>query len=368
MSKPAMPEQGPLDLPRRASSARARPFVDPPSRNFQATGVSRSRPVINDRTMVVASGPMNQLLDQALDYSIALGYTNIGYKLRSGSFERLPSMDGKTVVITGATSGLGQAAAHQMATLGADLVVVARNEAKAEATVADLRAAGANATYELADLSLMAEVRDLAQRLGRLERIDVLVNNAGVLFGERAETSEGLERTFALNLLSQYILTQELLPLLEASAPSRVIMVASGGMYSQKIRPSDLEFAEGEYKGATAYARTKRGQVILAEEWAEAWKTKGVVVHGMHPGWAATAGVDEALPTFRKIVGPFLRNADEGADTITFLAASDEAGARTGLFWHDRAVRPTHLVPATRETEAERSEFMDSLARYAEEH
>jgi len=211
----------------------------------------------------------------------------------------------------------------------------------------------------------MADVRDLTERLLQLDRIDVLVNNAGALFGERGRTDEGLERTFALNLLSQYILTTGLLTLLERSAPARVVMVSSGGMYSEKVHPYDLEYQHGDYTGTSAYARTKRGQVILTEEWAQAWKDKGVVVNAMHPGWAATPGVEESLPTFRKIVGGFLRSPDQGADTITFLAAAEEAGQRTGLFWHDRVVRPTHLRSATKESAEERSAFLGELERYA---
>jgi NAD(P)-dependent dehydrogenase (short-subunit alcohol dehydrogenase family) len=308
---------------------------------------------------------MNDFLDTALDRSIAFGYTNIGYKLRSGDFAPLPSMKGKTVVITGATSGLGEAAARQMAALSADLVIVARNEAKAQAIVDELRSTGANATYELADLSSMTEVRDLTKGLSRLDRIDVLVNNAGFLFGQRELTEEGLEQTFALNLLSQYILTTGLLPLLEKSAPSRVIMVSSGGMYSEKIHAYDLEYRQGTYTGTSAYARTKRGQVILTEEWAQAWKDTAIVVNSMHPGWAATPAIEKALPRFRKIVGGFLRSPDQGADTITFLAAADEAGQRTGLFWHDRVSRPTHIRSATQESSEERAAFLEELERYA---
>lgn len=308
---------------------------------------------------------MNSFIDKALDRSIIFGFTSVGYKVRSSDFAALPSMAGKTVVITGGTGGLGEATASQLADLSADLVVVARNEEKAQATVERLRERGANAIYELADLSLISEVRALAARLNQLDRIDVLINNAGVLFGKRSLTEEGIERTFALNLLSQYVLTTELLPLLKSSAPSRVIMVASGGMYSQKIAPYDLEFKHGDYTGTAAYARTKRGQVILAETWGQEWKPHGVVAHSMHPGWADTPGVDEALPTFAKIMGPILRTPDQGADTITFLAASEEGGERTGLFWHDRAPRPTHIRSATHATEAERADFLEELERYA---
>ncbi len=311
-------------------------------------------------------GIVNEILDQLLDRTVLFSYTKLGYRLRRGDFDRLPSMDGKRAVVTGATGGLGAATCRRLAELGAEIVVVARNEDKAIELVSELREIGPEASYELADLSLMSEVRGLAVRLSRLDRIDVLVNNAGALFAERAETPEGIERTFALNLLSQYLLTTELLPSLERSAPARVILVSSGGMYTQRLKPDDLEYEKAEFKGAAAYARTKRGQVVLAQEWARRWKDRGIVVHAMHPGWADTPGVTGALPMFDKLVGPLLRTPEEGADTIVYLAASDRAADVTGLFWLDRRPRSVHYLGATRETPEERREFMGALAAYAD--
>ncbi len=305
---------------------------------------------------------MDQRLDAAIDRTVVLSYTNIGYNLRARHFESLPRMDGQTVVVTGATSGLGLAAAEQMAALGAELILVGRNEEKL-GRVAELL--GSNVTTERADLSMMSEVRQLADRLFQLERIDVLVNNAGVLVNERTETSEGVELTFATNLLSHYILTEALIPKLIESAPSRIINVSSGGMYTQKIRPHDLETERIEYKGPDAYARTKRGQVILTEVWGERLADSGVAVHAMHPGWADTPQVEDTLPTFKRIVGRFLRTPEQGADTIVWLAAASEAAEKTGRFWLDRTERPTHFFDRTRESPAEREEFLQQMATYA---
>jgi dehydrogenase/reductase SDR family member 12 len=311
--------------------------------------------------------PEPSLLDKALDASVVLGYTNIGYNLRRRGWKDLEpgALAGKTVVITGATSGLGRAAAGDIAGLGARVVIVARDPEKAGRVKDEIAAATGNddLASQIADLSLMAEVRDVAARLLETEpRIDVLVNNAGVLFTERGETSEGIEQTLATDLLGHFLLTNLLIPRLVASAPSRIINVSSGGMYTQGISLRNLQSTHGEYKGSVAYARAKRGQVILTEMWAEKLAGTGVAVHAMHPGWADTAGVQGSLPTFRRITGPFLRSAEEGADTMVWLAAADAPGESSGLFWHDRRPRPTHRIKSTRSTEAERSALWDRLA------
>jgi NAD(P)-dependent dehydrogenase (short-subunit alcohol dehydrogenase family) len=307
---------------------------------------------------------LRRTLDSALDTTL-LGYTRIGHVLRRRAYEDLPSMTGSTVVVTGATGGIGRASAECMARLGATVVVVGRDPEKVTATLSAIRAAGGNVAGETADLALMADVKALAGRLlARFSDIDVLVNNVGVLLPERTVTGEGLEATFATNLLGQFVLTGLLIPRLVESAPSRIVNVSSGGMYAVRIS-SDLESERGDYDGRTAYARTKRGQVILTEIWAERLKELGVVVHAMHPGWVDTPGVRSGIPLFRAVTRPFLRDADQGADTIVWLAASEEAGAATGLFWHDRRPRAPHRLERTRETPEERSAFWRRLHDYA---
>ena len=309
---------------------------------------------------------MTSFLDKALDATIAPGWSNIGYKVRKRSWDPIDeSLDGRTVIVTGATSGLGKATALDLARLGADLIVVGRNPDKTERVRAEIAAETGNdeVRLEIADLSLMTEIRSLADRLLANEpAIHALVNNAGTLFVERSETAEGIESTLATNLLGHFLLTNLLIPRLVESAPSRIINVASGGMYSQRISISNLQNDQGEYKGAAAYARTKRGQVILTEMWAEQLKDKGVTVSSMHPGWADTPGVVDSLPTFHKLTRPFLRTPAEGADTIVWLAASDEAAGQTGLFWMDREPRPTHKSSRTKEHPEKRQELWDALS------
>ncbi len=296
-----------------------------------------------------------------------LGFTNVGYHWRKRSWRPLAvSLRGRTVVVTGATSGLGRAAASQLAELGARVILVGRNPDKAEATRREIidTTGNENVAVALADLSFLADVRKLAQRLLEEEpRIHVLVNNAGVLLNQRTTTAEGIEATLATNLLAPYLLTQLLLPRLRKSAPSRIINVSSGGMYAAGLALDDLQYEKTTYDGSRAYARTKRALVTLTELWAEQLKDTGVVVHAMHPGWADTHGVASSLPRFHTITRRLLRTADQGADTITWLAASTEAAKVSGVFWLDREPHTTHVLPGTDPSPQERQALWDALAR-----
>ena len=148
-------------------------------------------------------------------------------------------------------------------------------------------------------------------------------------------------------VLGPFVLTSSLVPLLSSTPGSRVLWIASGGMYTQSLDVDTLEMGPAGYKGATAYAKAKRAQVVLSEEWAKRLREAGVVVHAMHPGWADTPGLEVGLPGFRRVLGPLLRTPDEGADTIVWLAAAEEPGRVTGKFWLDRAPRSTtKLVPS----------------------
>ena len=286
-------------------------------------------------------------------------FTNIGYRAHARGFEPIDAdLSGKTIVITGATGGLGRAAATELSELGARLIAVSRTRSKLD----DLsRSLDGEVDTIQADLGLMAEVREVAERLQDEGRIDVLINNVGVLLPERQETEEGIEKTLAVDLAGHFLLTNLLIPKLVGSTPSRVINVTSGGMYSERIKPDDLQFEEGTYTGTAAYARAKRGQVILTEMWAERLDGTGVTVHAMHPGWARTEGVADSLPTFNLLMKPFLRTPEQGADTIVWLAAAHEPGASTGRFWFDREEAPTHMLESTKETQADRDALWEGL-------
>lgn len=296
-------------------------------------------------------------------------FTKLGYKLARKHFNPVSAyLRDKHIVVTGASSGLGYATAQMLAQRGARLTLVMRNKAKAEETVAALEAETGNnhIRFELADLALMKDVDALVRRLKkRGETIDVLVNNAGALFNPRAETSEGLEQSFALLLLSPYRLTLGLKPLLEKAESPRVVNVVSGGMYSQKLDVDSLIINEGEkYSGSVAYARQKRALMVLTQEWAQAWADDGIVVNAMHPGWADTPGVQEALPEFRSVTRRVLRNSEEGADTIFWLAAATEAADVSGELFLDRLVHTPYFTRATREAPGERQRLLAFLEAF----
>ena len=303
-----------------------------------------------------------RMVDQAI-LPGAIGFTRMGYRLGKHRWPLAATpLVGRTVVLTGGTSGIGRAAAFQLAWLGAHLVLVGRSPEKTEAVVHALRAAGGDVDVEIADLSLMADVRALAWRIAaRHSTVHVLINNAGALFNRRETTAEGIEKTLATDLLGPFLLTQALLPTLAASPTPRIINVSSGGMYTRGIDLDNLDSARGPYNGAEAYARAKRGLVMLTELWAEVLEESGISVHAMHPGWVDTPGLARSLTGFHQRMRAWLRSPEEGADTITWLAASPEVGRTSGLFWRDRLPRATHVFPGTKSYARQRRELFHRL-------
>ena len=295
-------------------------------------------------------------------------FTRYGYS-RGRKLWRPMSADisGKHVVLTGASSGLGYSAAASLLEAGADLTLIIRDKTKIESMQASLEQATGRcaSAVELADLSLLSDVRALSDKLNaQAKPIDVLINNAGALFNDFAETQEGIERSVALLLLSPWKLTELLLPLMTGhDATARVINVVSGGMYTQKLKLNQLMMEAEHYKGSVAYARAKRALTVLTELWSEQWREDNIVVNSMHPGWADTPGVQSALPGFRRLTQRVLRSAEEGADTIVWLARASEAGLVSGKLFLDREPRTTHLQSATRESIEERMQLIPWLNR-----
>ncbi len=311
---------------------------------------------------------LGQALDTAMDRSLVVGYSRIGYAVRRREWDPLPAgaLAGKVALVTGANSGLGKATVAGLAGLGAQVHMLVRSRERGEAARSEVAAAvpGAALHLEECDMSRLDSVRAFAADFrARQPALHALVHNAGVLPEQRVVTEDGNELTLATHVLGPFLLTRLLADELRAGAPGRVIWVSSGGMYAQRLPAHDLQYQRGEYSGTTAYARTKRMQVILAEQWAERFPAADTVVHSMHPGWAGTAGVASSLPGFYRATKPLLRTPEQGADTVVWLAAAERAGTSTGRFWHDRTPRPTHYVPWTRETAGERTRLWQECER-----
>ena len=301
------------------------------------------------------------VLDDLLEILLIPSFTRLGDAWRRRLWGWDDSTDwpmrGRTVLITGPTSGLGREAAGMLARTGARLVLVGRDAARLEATAAalapDAASAGGSVTTVVADMSSLASVRAAAARIIAAEpRLDVIIDNAGGMFAERQETEEGLERTFALMVLGPWVLTARLLPRLLESDDPRLVAVTSGGQYTQALPLDDLQFERPGYDGPRAYARAKRAQVALVREWARRVPT--LTANAMHPGWADTPGLEASLPAFRRLVGGLLRTAREGIDTAVWLAASPAGRRRSGQLFLDRRARPFDRVPSTRMDPADR--------------
>lgn len=295
----------------------------------------------------------SRLADVVLETSVVGSFSKVGYVVRDalGAWQSIGGLSGRHVVITGSTSGIGLEAARTFCRLGASVRFIARNLEKAQATKAMLEADQPDATvdYLIADVaslsSLVAAGRSILEE-GRA--IDVLVHNAGALSAAYSTAPTGLETTVACHLVGPFLLTTLLRPLLERAQPGRVIAVSSGGMYTQRFDLDALVMEPGDYDGVVAYARAKRAQLVVAHEWAHRVDPNRVVFHAMHPGWVDTPGIASALPHFAGALGRLLRTPAQGADTIVWLAASEEAASVSGRFWLDRRVRSEYKLPWTR--------------------
>ncbi len=263
-------------------------------------------------------------------------------------------LTGRVAAVTGATSGLGLAAAETLARCGATVILLGRDPGKTERVRALLaeRTGSDRLSTVIADMGDLSAVRAAAAEiLSGHDALHVLIHNAGALSARRTTAPDGTEATVASQVVGPFLLTGLLLERLRNSAPARVLTMSSGGMYATGLTVERLEMAD-DYKGTEQYARAKRAQVTLNEMWAERFAGSGVVFHAVHPGWADTPGVEAALPTFRRVVGPLLRTPEQGADTLVWLAADDGAPlATTGRFWLDRRPRAIHKLPSTRRSD-----------------
>ena len=302
---------------------------------------------------------MSDFFSSLLDTAIVPGFSRFGFLARSriNHWDQVSSYDlsGRVVVITGPTSGLGKECVRILAPTGAQLVLVARNKEKCQDVISSIR----NICTGPEPMCVVAEMGDLPS-VGRAAReiathfaqVFAIVHNAGALLNSREVSPQGIEQTVASHVLGPHLLTTVLLPNLIATQ-GRVVTVSSGGMYSAELPNIDgkrtLEMRPDIYNGSKQYAIAKRAQVTLNEIWAT--KERAVHFDSMHPGWADTPGVQESIPAFRRITKPILRSAQQGADTIAWLAAVQPIPGPSGAFWSDREVRSIHKLPMTRRSD-----------------
>jgi NAD(P)-dependent dehydrogenase (short-subunit alcohol dehydrogenase family) len=247
---------------------------------------------------------------------------------------------GKVVVITGATSGIGRIAAEKLAGQGARIVMVARDRGRAEETLARLREAGPGAAHRVhyADLSLIADVKHVGAEIAAAEpRIDVLVNNAGNMFGLRKITAEGLERTFALNHMSYFVLTHYLRENLAAAAPARIVNTASNAHLRATLDFGDLQTTNG-FVPTLAYARSKLCNILFTRELARRLAGTGVTANCLHPGFVATNFGQRDAGLFGwglRFAMLFAARPEPGADTIVHLASAPEVAGVSGRYFYN---------------------------------
>ncbi|KAM3605438.1 uncharacterized protein V6R79_025753 [Siganus canaliculatus] len=298
-------------------------------------------------------------------------YTRKGYEAASKDFESQDldvSVVGRCFLITGANSGIGKATAKAIAKKGGTVHMVCRNKDKAEAARLDIVDESGNTEVyiHIVDMSETSKVLKFAEAF-KMEypSLNVLINNAGCMVHKRELNAEGLEKNFATNTMGVYILTQSLIPMLQKSRDPRVITVSSGGMLVQKLRVDDVQSQKGHFDGVMVYAQNKRQQVVLTQQWAKA----NPVIHFsvMHPGWADTPAVSTSMPQFHQMMGDRLRTAEQGADTVIWLALSRAAArTRSGQFFQDRRPVPAHLPLAwTHSSTEEIQRFMTQMETLA---
>jgi NAD(P)-dependent dehydrogenase (short-subunit alcohol dehydrogenase family) len=261
-------------------------------------------------------------------------------------------MQGKTVVITGGTSGIGQVAVEKLAAMGARIVLVARSQSRGEAALSRLRdvAPGVKHSIHYGDLSRLAELTRVTKEIAATEpRIDVLINNAGAMFGQRQVTADGLEFTFATNHLSYFVLTDGLRERLIASAPSRVINTSSHAHYRGTIDFDNLQY-QHDYKAFPAYSRSKLCNVLFTRVLARRLDGTGVIANSLHPGFVKTRFGDQSGGAMSRVIGLmkiFAISPEKGAETIVYLASStsNEATKSSGLYFYKcKAVEPSKLA------------------------
>ncbi len=310
---------------------------------------------------------LQQLKKIAAFYArFTLSFTQVGYLARKPFWPAIKAdFKGQHWLVTGATGGLGKQIALSAAKAGAMVTAAARSAEKLGQLVADAKAMGITGIdTELCDFSLQSDTARFMRKLADSGRkIDVLVNNVGILNDDHSLTTEGREPTFTINFLSHYLLTEGLIRRgAFGSNKPLVINMTSGGGYNVPLSTAMLNMVNPKtFNGTAAYAFHKRGQMVLNQYWRDKYGAKGLTFYVMHPGWADTDGVKRSLPRFRKILKSILRDAVSGTDTAIWLAATRPAQEEKELVWFDRKQHPAHVYDRTRITKETPQSLVDYL-------
>jgi dehydrogenase/reductase SDR family protein 12 len=314
--------------------------------NGEMTPISK---ICSVESLTMAMPKMLQTLSKTLNFYARFtpSFTRIGYVARLLPFRPVAAdFSGQVWLVSGATGGIGRATALQAARRGARVLALGRNASALDALAADGATLNGTIVPVTCDLSSVGAI-DALVRSGQIaEPIDTLVNNVGILHRTYSATAEGFETTYATNLLGHFHLTEALHDAGLLARGATIINVASGGMFNVPLNLPMLDQKEKGYNGFAAYAAHKRAQVALADHWRARFREQAVYAYAVHPGWADTAGVQSSLPTFRKILKPVLRNAEQACDTIIWLAAG-RPEASDDRVWFDRKQRTTHVYPHT---------------------
>lgn len=267
------------------------------------------------------------------------------------------SIEGKQVLLTGASRGIGKATALELARRGANLSLLVRDRERGEKVVEEIRALGKSGRTDLfvADLSSLKDVRRVAAEfLDKHDRLDVLLNNAGAINMDPEKTVDGYERTFATNHLAYFLLTELLLDRLKKSAPSRIINVASEAHRQGRLDFDDLMFEKRGYGGFAAYGASKLANILFTRELAKRLEGTGVTANSLHPGVIASGFGRNNQGVFgfimRNLAGPFLGSEESGARTSVYLATAPEVEGKTGLYW--KSSRESTPTRSARDDEA----------------
>jgi len=281
----------------------------------------------------------------------AISFTTIGYGVRRliwGGNDY--DLSNQVWLVTGATGGIGRATVLTALKHGATVIAVARNTEKLKELEKSAEGISDKLVLEKVDLSLQSSVQGLVDKFSTSDnKIDVLVNNVGILYREHSQTSEGHETTYATNLLNQHVLTEGLIKGESLAAKARIINVASGGLYNVPRNTAYLNMASEGYNGVAAYASHKRAQLALTDYCQKKHAHRGLCFYTMHPGWVDTDGVKRALASFRATFKYILRDSFQGADTIIWLGATAPKEV-VDKIWFDRKARYAHVFKISRRT------------------